>query len=97
MHEEIDFVLQFRDIRLCFGYSPVNPVFEEIQPLIECIAAKEIFTEDVRSPNAKLRSSYRFDAISNGNDYVQAIHLDWLIGERNVQKMHIAFLVQLTL
>ena len=58
-------------------------------------AFDEIFTQHTGRPAPELRSTQGFHAISDRNDHVKAVEGNRFVGMGNVQKLHIAFFVNL--
>lgn len=69
-----------------------------LQPLaIEGITARQVFAQDAGSPLAEAHAFGRLDAVADTDDDVEVEEADRLVGACNVQILHIAFALQLTL
>ena len=65
--------------------------------LVQRVAADEVFAERAGRPDAELRTALGFHAVSDGDHHIQAVDGDWFVGGSNVQILHIASRVQLSL
>ena len=66
------------------------------QLLINRIASQQIIFQNPIRPPAELSATLTLYAIADRNNNIQIICLYRLVGKRKVQKMHIAFFIQLS-
>jgi len=60
-------------------------------PLIERVAAREMLAQGPRLPDAELGAAHGVDAVTHGDDGVEAVASHRLVGRSNVHFLHIAF------
>jgi len=59
--------------------------------LAQRVAAQEVLAQGPRRPDAELRAARGVDAVAHGDDGVEAVESQWLVGRSNVHFLHIAF------
>jgi len=64
---------------------------------VDRIALDEVAAQHAGGPDAKLGAPLRLDPVADGDDDVEVVEPDRLVGAGNVQILHIAFFVELAL
>src|SRR5450759_5424336 len=59
-------------------------------PLVERVAAQQVFAQRACCPDAELRAARGVDAVAYGDDGVEAVESQGLVGRSNVHFLHIA-------
>ena len=59
--------------------------------LAQRVATQEMLAQGPRRPDAELRAARGVDAVAHGDDGVEAVESQWLVGRSNVHFLHIAF------
>ncbi len=88
--EEVDLAFERIKPLSVFREPTIHSILDLDEAFVHGVSAKEIVAKNVRGPDAKLGPTNGLHAVSHGNDDVQAVELDRLVGKRNVQKLHIA-------
>ena len=77
------------------GKSFLNPALKTGESRIFRGTHKETISQYSRCPLPKARSYNRLNSVSNRNNHIQAVICNRLVRKRNMQKMHIAFAIDL--
>ena len=59
--------------------------------LAQRIATQEVLAQSPRRPDAELRAAHGVDAVAHGDDGIEAVESQWLVGECIMHSLHIAF------
>ncbi len=65
-------------------------------PTMDSVTLREMLFEDLGGPDAELGTAFRLDAVADGDDHIQAVKGDRLVGICNVHFLHIAIFLEFT-